>query len=451
MKRPSDNETTDPAVERELEALDAALAGLPVERELEGLAELVSDLRAERPEPEAGWAAELDELAAAGFRGRRRGSGSGSPSRLGAWLGSLRPGQVLAPAGALATLVMVVVVGVSVTADDRGSTADGGGDSVAPMVAPEATDSAAEGAGGMAEDVTPAMESPESMSTVPTDAPPPSAPPTRESFDALGLPGTDVSGAVELSGEASADVDAQTLRRLGWRAAKKTAPGADKRLQDRSAILALKTDTAKVREVSDEAIQITESVGGIVLSSNLNETRDRATATLELQIPTRALDATLDRLTDLATVASLNEAAEDITKPFVSAQDNLEDAEAERDRLLDALAEATDGPEADSIRAQLDIVRKEISVAEARFENIARQARLANVSLTIEGTPDGDDDGDWSLGDAADDALQALKTLAGVMLVGAAIVLPILALIALLTWLALAARRRSREKALDED
>ena len=71
------------------------------------------------------------------------------------------------------------------------------------------------------------------------------------------------------------------------------------------------------------------------------------------------------------------------------------------------------------------------------FDNIARRARMASVSLQIEGTVGGDatDDGSWGLGDAADDALSALKTVAGVMLVGAAIVLPVVALIALIAWL----------------
>jgi hypothetical protein len=232
------------------------------------------------------------------------------------------------------------------------------------------------------------------------------------------------------------------------------APGRNKRLQDRSAYLRLKTDTDEVREVNDEAIQITESVGGIVKSSQLSETEQTASASLELAIPTRDLDATLDRLTDLATVASLDEAADDITKPFVSAQDNLEDAQAEREQLLEALADADTEAEADSIRAQLDIVRTEISQAEAEYENIARRARMADVSLQIEGTIGGDegtDDGSWGLGDAADDALSALKTVAGVMLVGAAIVVPILALVALIVWLAVLSRRRSRERALDED
>ena len=43
----------DPEVERELEAIDRALAGEPVDPDLEVLAELARELRDERPEPDA--------------------------------------------------------------------------------------------------------------------------------------------------------------------------------------------------------------------------------------------------------------------------------------------------------------------------------------------------------------------------------------------------------------
>jgi hypothetical protein len=255
----------------------------------------------------------------------------------------------------------------------------------------------------------------------------------------------------------SAGADAAVAGSTGYRAtfgslqdASKVAPGRDKRQQDRSAYLQLKTDTKKVREVSDEAIQITESAGGIVTNSQLSEEGNTATASLDLSIPTRSLDGTLDQLTDLATVGSYNESSVDITQPFVSAKDELADAKAKREKLLEALANAQTETEAAAIQQQIDDARDDIARAEAAFSKVARKARMSQVSLRIEGTPNGDDDGSWSLGDAADDALDALKTVAGVMLVGAAIVIPVLALAALIAWLTLAGRRRSREKALDE-
>ncbi len=216
-----------------------------------------------------------------------------------------------------------------------------------------------------------------------------------------------------------------------------TAPGQEKRQQDRSAYLSLKTDTSKVREVSDEAIQITESVGGVVLSSDLSEQRDRATASLELSIPTRELDSTLDRLTDLATVASLNEASVDITKPFVSAQDALKDARAERKQLLQALAEADTETEADAIRlssttsARRSRGPRPPSTTSPSGRACRRSASRSRAPRTATTTAAG-----ASATPPTTPSTRSTKV-AGVMLVGAAIVLPILALIALIAWLTL--------------
>ena len=63
----SDDEPVPAEVEAELDALDAALRGEEVPAGMEGLEALVSDLRAEEPEPEPRFEAELDAWAAAGF------------------------------------------------------------------------------------------------------------------------------------------------------------------------------------------------------------------------------------------------------------------------------------------------------------------------------------------------------------------------------------------------
>ena len=58
MRRPDD--TLDPMVERELAALDAALAGEPVDPDLAGLAELALAARAARPVISSEFSAALD-------------------------------------------------------------------------------------------------------------------------------------------------------------------------------------------------------------------------------------------------------------------------------------------------------------------------------------------------------------------------------------------------------
>lgn len=416
MKSPEKTpEPLDPEIERRLGAIDRALAGEPVDPDLADLATLTADLRAERASPPEQWALEMDAKAGAGFGSSRLRSLRGLRRHL-----PDQPRRLLLPAGALATALVVVGVGIS-TINDGGSS-DQLSSQTAEQLAgePEGPATDAGGGNGAAE----AARAQGGAQSALADEQP-FGPFSRESA-------ADSSGGALASG----------------RNAKRTAPGKSKRQQDRSAFLALKTTTDEVREVSDEAIQITESVGGVVLSSNLGEQGKRAQASLELSIPTRELDATLDRLTDLATVKSLNEASVDITRPFVSAEDQLKDARAERAKLLEALGNASTDTEVEALRAQLKDARRKISKAEAKFDNIARRARTSKVSLTIEGAP-AKDDGSWSLGEAADDALSALKVVAGVLLVSAAILAPVALIVAAITAIVLALRRRRRERALD--
>jgi hypothetical protein len=225
------------------------------------------------------------------------------------------------------------------------------------------------------------------------------------------------------------------------------APGQEKRQVERDVSLTLSTKPDEVRTVSDEAIAITRSLDGIVASSQVSEAGRTASATLELTLPSRNLDTAIDRLTELANVKSLNEAAVDITKPFTTAEDELRDAEAERRSLLEALANADTETEAEAIRIQIADARDRISQARAAFENVARRARLSDVSLSIVGDPNADED--RSIGDWFDDAVSVLRDVAGVLLITAAIVVPLGILVAI-AWLVIARVRRSRrERALD--
>jgi hypothetical protein len=227
----------------------------------------------------------------------------------------------------------------------------------------------------------------------------------------------------------------------------KIAPGTEDRKVERNTQLSLSAKPEDVRGVSDEVISITRSLGGIVASSQVSETQGGSTATLELTIPTRNLDAALDRMTDLADVDSLNETTDDVTKPFVSAQDQIHDAKARRRELLKALGNATTDAEAEALTIQIADARREISRAEANFDRIARKARLSDLSVTVSSNPNASDE--RTLGDWFDDAVDVLRGVAGVLLVSAAILIPIGLIAAIVAWVASRLRRRSRERSLD--
>src|SRR5688572_11881742 len=110
-----------PEVERELAALDDALAGRRVAADLTELGELALALRDERQRPEESFGAELDAKVERGFRdpGPRRAS---EPP----WWRVLLSGPALGTAAAIA-LVVVLVVAAPNGRDDEGEA--GGGSS----------------------------------------------------------------------------------------------------------------------------------------------------------------------------------------------------------------------------------------------------------------------------------------------------------------------------------
>lgn len=104
LRRPAmrPRETLTPEQERDLEAIDGALAGAAVESQLRDLEELVLDVRATAPQMSPGFAARLEHELSEGFPAPRE-----QPSRV------RRPGRrwLLLPAvGSLAAVVVALVV-----------------------------------------------------------------------------------------------------------------------------------------------------------------------------------------------------------------------------------------------------------------------------------------------------------------------------------------------------
>jgi hypothetical protein len=395
-----EDKTMSREVELGLEALDAALAGHPVPED-EGLSQLVRELRAERAEPQQGFAADLDARAAHGFPRVK----SASPlARLRERIAATPPRRVLAPAGAFVTLLVVGAVGIS-----QSQLGEDGGQPL--TLERDATEDPADG--------------------------------VQQQTEATGTDGAEAQPAAPADESIEPGVVAPPFDpiRPGL------VPGQEDRKVERAAEITLSTEPDDVPGVADEVDDVTDRYGGIVVSSQVSGTEgERSIARFDLAIPAAKLSDALADLSELADVKSRSESTLDITEPFVSARERLADARAELDTLLTQLAEADTPRETRSIRARIDIVRGEIAQARRQLEDVGRRARFARVSVTVEGEGG---NGGWSLGDAADDALDVLRTIAGVALVSLAVLVPLAVLVAIFWIAGRAAARRRRERALD--
>jgi hypothetical protein len=385
-----------PEVQRELDAIDAALTRRPVDADLTDLGALALALREERQAPSAEFARELDRRAADGFRKDRRRRG---------WFA--RPKwNTLSVSGALACVLLVAFASVAVLSrsGDESSTFDGSGG--ASSAASE--DSAPSSGAAAAPLQSQAKNSPQTSAPVP--APPP--------------------------GGGSSTSDRRQARKV-----------------EKSASLTLVAKPADIDGVGRDIAGVAEANRGFVVSSSVDSVDGGGGGDFLLRVPTARLDTVIARLSKLASVRGLQRTAQDITAEHTSARSRLATARAERRSLLRRLARAVTDAEVASLKAQLRDVDARINAARTDLARVNNRAGFANVAVTLTADPKASgsstDDSQWTPADAAKDALRVLEVVAGVALVALAAGLP-LALLALLVVLAVRwSTRRGRERALD--
>lgn len=230
------------------------------------------------------------------------------------------------------------------------------------------------------------------------------------------------------------------------------APGQDDRVVERSASITVSGDPEEVRAMADEVVAITDRLGGIVVSASVSDRPNRpesSSASLEIAVPVDRLDQALAEISEVGSVEAREQFDLDVTSEAVSVKNRLRNARETRNALRSRLAEATDPVEIEQLRRQIGRAERRVASRKADVKRLANRTQFARISVGITANGRGDD-GSWSIGDAWDDAVEILQTMAGAALVTTAIALP-LALLITLTYLALSrTRRRSRERALDD-
>ncbi len=408
--RRSEDEIIDPTVAAQLAAIDATLAGEPVDPSHAELAELALLLAAGRPEPDRGFAAELDEQVA----GRFGSSSDPAPGRRGFSWPSI---PVLG--SALAASVAAVVAVVSL------------------------------GSGAPKQFASETAKTPQTVSTA-----------SAASAASPQVPAAVARRLAPLGGVASNAVSrstASSVRSFAPSVGSATVvPSANGRKIVQSAQLALNTAPTRVDDVAQEIFDVVGSVHGIVSRSNVTATGGSdGYAHFELSLPSASLPDAMARLSRLryASVASRTDNTQDVNGSFVSAGRRLSDAQALRTALLKQLAVATTATQVSSLRTQIRDAEGAIAQAQADLRSLNHRVNFSTVSVSVAAaqatpTPAPQSSG-FTLHRALHDAGRVLTVAAGVALITLAVLVPV-GLVGLLGWwIALTLRRRRREHALD--
>ncbi|HEY0277265.1 MAG TPA: DUF4349 domain-containing protein [Solirubrobacterales bacterium] len=435
---------------------------------------LLAELREIRPEPRSEFAAELDEWAAAGFPRRAPRPGAGRLATLAAHLRDLRAKsarQWLVPALGL-TIAVLATVGVVVAIGSNGGTGgnlmtsppaqEGGGAGVESEPAEAAggeaieTESGGEEVSGPTEEES-GVHNGEVLPKSDSKAQGAAGAPVEEAEGTTH--GGEIAGGAEAEAEeGSVEDEPQEEPRNGFAPTKagkfKTLGHRD---VERSSSIVLGTKPDQVASAAAKVYAAVHAANGVVLSSSVESgSTGSSGASFSLLIPSGKVDDALAAFSRIAEVRSRHDATQDITKPTVGVTEELRDSNASIEGLLKELGSAETEAERESVEARLREERRRHASIRASLEHLHKRAAMSEVSLRIVtghgagAVPvgKGKSGGDWSVGDALRDAGHILTIVAGVALIGLAILAPF-ALIALLLWSLNRFRvRRLRERAL---
>ena len=394
--------STPETLTRELAALDDALAGRPVDPDLADLAELAVLVRDERPAVDPAFARSLDERAERGFpRAAKRRMPAFS------W-----PKLTLPALGVAASVLLVVVIATSIP---------GGGttDRRQRVVRRRRRLAPSESAGSGASSRRLRHARPEAGRAVGGDSAPRARRPLAARAPAARQPGRD---------------------------------GRSRRYVERSAQIVDRHAAARHRPRRRRRSSRWPTTSAA--SWSRPRSSSGSSGEFELRVPERRLQNALSRLSDVGKVRERTQASQDITGAVVSVQARLKDARTERRSLLQQLAKATTVNQTTSIRERLRLVSGQIAAAKRDLRSVKRARELlddrgARCSPTSAPAPRPATTTAGRPATRSTTPRRILEVSAGVLLVAAALALP-LGLVALLVWLAMRqAAQRRRERALD--
>jgi hypothetical protein len=225
----------------------------------------------------------------------------------------------------------------------------------------------------------------------------------------------------------------------------------DSRAVVRDVTLTLSTAPADVERVSDRVIGVADTLGGYVQDSSVTA---RQSAEITLRVPQDKLQQALAQLSRLGHVSSRTQESQDVTDQRDQLDAAVRDARAYRDSLRTRLANAKTDREAASLRGRLQRAEQALRSRQRDVARLSQQTSMATIDVKVRGDRRSaaapvKPGGRWTPGDALHDAGRVLEVVAGVLLIGLAVALPLAVIAGAAALVSQLLKRRRRERALE--
>jgi hypothetical protein len=142
-------------------------------------------------------------------------------------------------------------------------------------------------------------------------------------------------------------------------------------------------------ECTEKIIQIAQSAGGFLATSNVNGAADATTALLSIRVPAKKFDEVRAQIRKLSLrVESESIDAQDVTKQYVDEEARLRNLRAQEQQYLGILRKAATVKDTLEVSEKLNQVRGAIEEKQAEFEALSKQVETVAINITLRSEAD---------------------------------------------------------------
>jgi hypothetical protein len=142
-------------------------------------------------------------------------------------------------------------------------------------------------------------------------------------------------------------------------------------------------------ETAEKIIQIAQSAGGFLVTSNVNGGTDATNASLSIRVPAQEFEEVRAQIRKLSLhVESESIDAQDLTKQYVDQEARLRNLRAQEQQYLGILRKAATVKDTLEVSDKLNALRGAIEERQAEFEALAKQVETVAINITLRAEAD---------------------------------------------------------------
>jgi len=230
---------------------------------------------------------------------------------------------------------------------------------------------------------------------------------------------------------------------------------SEARLTDRmiikSAYLELEIEVGEFENTLFKLTRLAEQSGGFVSNtrSYSNPEGNLTSGNIVIRIPEGKYNLAIDKIKEMGSVRNISISGQDVTQEYVDLESRLKNMKAQEEILLELMKQSKNVADSIEVQKELSYVQGEIEVIKGRMNYLGNMVSFSSIEVYLYEPEAIAPTSNWGFIEAVKNGIRmAVKVFNGIITFFIVIspVLILIAIILVIVWLALRARKKRRER-----